>query len=295
MCVKKKKAVCCAGGAPFAVTVGAGGTVGSLLDAAAAAVGSQRPVTLLYQGRRLGVSERETTLADSGLSQEATVDVVMEGRLECVAHNPAKLSVGSGSDILLEYYDPHADELCQDSATRGGCASKDWMRQPSADTVAVQLVSGSGGQAYLAPRVSTSGTTVWHVDVNEHVFGGANSVGIMAEDVPLGTDMESLTPSGRRLLGADCGASFDQWKGSGRFWCLEDCGSLMGPGISDDGGPAYGRGAHMTVTLSSGLLQFDIQAQGRSYQRKARVPLGLPVLLFVSLYDECAAMHVRLE
>eukprot|EP01065_Artemidia_motanka_P053415 TRINITY_DN989_c0_g1_i5.p1 TRINITY_DN989_c0_g1~~TRINITY_DN989_c0_g1_i5.p1 ORF type:complete len:295 (+),score=80.71 TRINITY_DN989_c0_g1_i5:1-885(+) len=256
------------------VTVDADATVGALLDAVDDALRCKQPVALLYQGRRLAAGDRDLPLADSGLSQEATVDVDAQRMLECIAFNAERLVVCRGDEVKGK-----------------------WPRNATADTVVVQRTAGHGNaQAYFGPPVSTRGRTVWHMDANHTVSGGCYAIGIIAEDVPrIGgvTDVGRLDGSVRRLLGNDR-HDFYHWKGRGRYWALDDHGMLTGPGVEKTQKEVgYGHPtSHVTMTLDSGVLTYSNE-EGASLSTV--VPSEVEsVLFFVSVFNESAMMHVRM-
>eukprot|EP01065_Artemidia_motanka_P053413 TRINITY_DN989_c0_g1_i14.p1 TRINITY_DN989_c0_g1~~TRINITY_DN989_c0_g1_i14.p1 ORF type:complete len:295 (+),score=86.13 TRINITY_DN989_c0_g1_i14:1-885(+) len=256
------------------VTVDADATVGALLDAVAAALRSKRPVALLYQGRRLAEGDRDLPLADSGLSQEAAVDVDAPRMLECIAFNAERLVVCRGDEVKGK-----------------------WPRKATADTAVVKRIADDGNaQAYFGPPVSTRSRTVWAVAANKSVAGGCYAIGIIAEDVPrigAATNVDTLDRDVQRLLGNDR-HDFYHWRGQGKFWLLDDYGALVGPGF-DETLHTVGYGhptSHVTMTLDSGVLTYSNE-EGASLSTV--VPSEVEsVLFFVSVFNESAMMHVRM-
>eukprot|EP01065_Artemidia_motanka_P053416 TRINITY_DN989_c0_g1_i6.p1 TRINITY_DN989_c0_g1~~TRINITY_DN989_c0_g1_i6.p1 ORF type:complete len:296 (+),score=77.45 TRINITY_DN989_c0_g1_i6:1-888(+) len=257
------------------VTVDADATVGALLDAVDDALRCKQPVALLYQGRRLAAGDRDLPLADSGLSQEATVDVDTQAMFECITFNAEKLVVCKGDEV-----------------------KGDWLRNASADTFVVHRVRNHGNaQAYFGPPVSTRSRTVWAVDVNDTVSGGCYAIGIIAEDVPrLGpvtqNKIDGLDGDTQRLFGKSQ-HDFYRWKGQGKFWFLDDYGALIGPGV-EKRLPEVGYGncnAPATVTLDRGVLTFSNELGALSTPVPSEVG---DVLFFVSVFNESAMMHVRM-
>eukprot|EP01065_Artemidia_motanka_P043876 TRINITY_DN615_c0_g1_i5.p1 TRINITY_DN615_c0_g1~~TRINITY_DN615_c0_g1_i5.p1 ORF type:complete len:292 (+),score=82.60 TRINITY_DN615_c0_g1_i5:24-878(+) len=114
------------------VTVDAGGTVGCLTEAAAAALrlDSGRPV-LLLKGQRLDSGGRDVPLADCGVSQEECLTLCPTA-FSCIAHREAALSVDYRTDGSI---------------------------------VLTALGSGGLATAYFDPLLSTDSSAEWFIEV----------------------------------------------------------------------------------------------------------------------------------
>eukprot|EP01065_Artemidia_motanka_P043879 TRINITY_DN615_c0_g1_i8.p1 TRINITY_DN615_c0_g1~~TRINITY_DN615_c0_g1_i8.p1 ORF type:complete len:272 (+),score=80.54 TRINITY_DN615_c0_g1_i8:59-874(+) len=114
------------------VTVDAGGTVGCLTEAAAAALrlDSGRPV-LLLKGQRLDSGGRDVPLADCGVSQEECLSLERSAGFSCFDYTEPWLSVEDGAD----------------------------------GSITMTKLSREGVSAYFDPLLSTDCSAQWTVEV----------------------------------------------------------------------------------------------------------------------------------
>eukprot|EP01065_Artemidia_motanka_P043867 TRINITY_DN615_c0_g1_i16.p1 TRINITY_DN615_c0_g1~~TRINITY_DN615_c0_g1_i16.p1 ORF type:complete len:315 (+),score=66.53 TRINITY_DN615_c0_g1_i16:94-945(+) len=238
------------------VTVDAGGTVGCLTEAVAAAMDTNsRQIALLLKGERLDSGGRDVLLADCGVSQEVCLTLQVHAPFKCIAHHE-QLSV---------------------TAIEGS---------PSPAYTVLLMDVHSNALAFFDPPLSTDGDAAWHIEVNDRVRGGCYLLGLTARghtDVGTG-NWETLDT----MIGDSSTWCFED-NGHGH------CAGTEFEGVSYRGPSSVslllsGGRLRMTVRGRRGV------AGGRDWEESSmELTSGVTVRFFACLYNAGAAMDIGME
>eukprot|EP01065_Artemidia_motanka_P043877 TRINITY_DN615_c0_g1_i6.p1 TRINITY_DN615_c0_g1~~TRINITY_DN615_c0_g1_i6.p1 ORF type:complete len:298 (+),score=59.87 TRINITY_DN615_c0_g1_i6:94-894(+) len=172
------------------VTVDAGGTVGCLTEAVAAAMDTNsRQIALLLKGERLDSGGRDVLLADCGVSQEVCLTLQVHAPFKCIAHHE-ELSV-----TAIEGSPSPAYSLLL-------------ARRSQLDYTIPQTL------AFFDPPLSTDGHASWHIEADARV----RSFYLMGLTAREHTDVQMGG------FGSHDAATRDPMT-----WCFQECGSRNYP------------------------------------------------------------------
>eukprot|EP01065_Artemidia_motanka_P043865 TRINITY_DN615_c0_g1_i14.p1 TRINITY_DN615_c0_g1~~TRINITY_DN615_c0_g1_i14.p1 ORF type:complete len:278 (+),score=63.85 TRINITY_DN615_c0_g1_i14:59-892(+) len=235
------------------VTVDAGGTVGCLTEAAAAALrlDSGRPV-LLLKGQRLDSGGRDVPLADCGVSQEECLTLCPTA-FSCIAHREAALSVEEGTDgsILI---------------TRLGG------------------VEDGNAFAYIDPPLNTDCSAEWFIEVLEVGAMGCNLVGLTSLDPAEHGDV---------MLGKGKAESYYAMIYNSQVWAYEDVGTKhFGGYIGNSPSYEAPASITLTMHGRALAIRVEEESEEQSVG-EMELPPGVPVRFFACLYNGGAALRVK--
>eukprot|EP01065_Artemidia_motanka_P043864 TRINITY_DN615_c0_g1_i13.p1 TRINITY_DN615_c0_g1~~TRINITY_DN615_c0_g1_i13.p1 ORF type:complete len:279 (+),score=70.60 TRINITY_DN615_c0_g1_i13:59-895(+) len=236
------------------VTVDAGGTVGCLTDAVAAALSldSGRAV-LLLKGQRLDSGGRDVPLADCGVSQEECLTLCPTA-FSCIAHREAALSVEEGTDgsILV---------------TRLGS------------------VEDSNALAYFDPLLNTDCSAEWSIEAREVDGQGCCLVGLTSLDPAEHGDV---------MLGKGETDSYYWMAGHSQVWAYEDDENVHCGGSIVGRSPSFQGPASIALKMHGRSLTIRVEDESEEQSvGEMELPPGVPVRFFACLYNGGAALRVK--
>eukprot|EP01065_Artemidia_motanka_P048375 TRINITY_DN7772_c0_g2_i3.p1 TRINITY_DN7772_c0_g2~~TRINITY_DN7772_c0_g2_i3.p1 ORF type:complete len:330 (+),score=64.75 TRINITY_DN7772_c0_g2_i3:63-992(+) len=252
------------------VTVDAGGTVGCLMEAVAAALRLDRKqVILTVKGQPVFRTSEGVALADTDLSQEECIGVMpVAGRMHCCLHSSC---IRTGS--VVEVHESRDKGGVQGMRKAAG-SIRHALRTAGRDEpvlkegIAVVLQTTSRGTAFFDPPMPSEVDTKWTVVLHNH-SGLSAIVGITTADVPR---------VGDALLQAD-EAGFGSWLRSGVCWAVSTSCKLFHAGESPPELPRVRHDRTITITLSGGEAEFRVGIGTHA----VKLPPASSVRLFVSL------------